>query len=128
MTDKRAGERARTFIKGRLMFGAGVMSADCDVRNLSPTGAKIMVDEEIPIPNEFTLDLPSKSRSFKATVAWRHGDEVGLAFEPEAAPADPADPQARITQLEAENAKLRSQIRRLQGELALRGTMDMSGI
>ncbi len=128
MSEQRAGDRTRTFITARLVFGSGAIAAECGVRNLSPTGAKLLVDAEIPLPSEFTLEIPSKNRSHKAKVAWRHGDEVGVAFEIAPAPANPDDPQARIAELEAENAKLRKKVRNLQNELALRGTIEMSGI
>lgn len=125
--NQRTDERTRTFVAGRLVFGAGAIAAECGIRNLSSTGAKLVVDAEIPLPSEFALEIPSKNRSHKAKIAWRHGDEVGVAFEivPAAAPSDPA---ARIAELEAENARLRKQVKRLQSELVLRETMKESGI
>ncbi|MBK9083074.1 MAG: PilZ domain-containing protein [Rhizobiales bacterium] len=128
MTEKRAGKRSRTFITARLLFGEGALSADCDIRNLSNEGAKLLVDEEIPVPQDFTLEIPSKNRIHKAHVVWRHGDGVGVAFEQEKPVDDDLDPKARIRRLEQENASLRRQLRLLRAELAMRTEMSEGAI
>ena len=128
MTEKRAGKRARTFIIGRLLFGEGALSADCEIRNLSGDGAKLIVDEEIPVPQDFMLEIPGKNRIHKSHVVWRHGDSVGVSFEPDESAGDDLDPKTRIRRLEQENASLRRQLHLLRAELAMRTEMSEGAI
>lgn len=81
MEERRAKERTRTLIAARMVFGAQGLTAECEIRNLSATGAKLIVDEEIPVPTEFMLEIPSKHRTHKARLVWRHADACGVVFD-----------------------------------------------
>jgi len=122
----RATDRKRTFIAGRLTFGGGALSASCNVRDLSPQGARVAVDPEITLPTRVTLEIPSRNLREEATLRWRNGDVVGLEFlSAQAAAEDGGDPLAqRVRALEEENAKLRKQVRDLRVELANRLARD----
>ncbi|KMO34423.1 pilus assembly protein PilZ [Methylobacterium tarhaniae] len=114
MSELRRETRLRTFLKGRIIFNNGNSSMDCLVRDLSPSGARLMLSQTATLPDGFDLLIPAKDRSHKATLRWRKADSIGVTFADEAArpassTADPAPAAllARIHELETENATLR---------------------
>lgn len=123
MTASRLSDRQRTFIAGRLTFGAGAMSVSCHVRDLSPHGARVTLDPQVALPQRMMLEIPSRAINEAVRMRWRHGEVAGLEFESaEAAPGE--DPDQRLRALEEENAKLRKQLRELRTELANRIARD----
>jgi hypothetical protein len=109
--------RLRVFLKGRIQFNNSASSIDCLVRDMSPTGARLVLSETATLPAKFDLFIPQKERTFRATLCWRREDGVGVTFD--GANDDARGSQAalsdattsallrRIGELEAENAVLR---------------------
>jgi hypothetical protein len=120
MSEHRRETRQRVFLKGRVVFNNGSSSLDCLVRDMSPTGARLVMSEATTLPDAFDLYIPQKDRTYRATLRWRREGGIGGSFEGPAragtAPASP-DPAAtdasvtlllkRISELETENAALR---------------------
>ncbi len=117
MSELRRETRLRTFLKGRIIFNNGNSSMDCLVRDLSASGARLMLSQTATLPEGFDLVIPAKDRTHKATLRWRKADSVGVTFaeeavrSPAAPDATPAVLLARIRELEAENASLRRQLK-----------------
>lgn len=114
MSELRRETRLRTFLKGRIIFNNGNSSMDCLVRDLSASGARLMLSQTATLPAGFDLVIPAKDRTHKATLRWRKDDSIGVTFAeegarpaPSMADATPAALIARIQELEAENATLR---------------------
>ncbi|QLP97965.1 MAG: PilZ domain-containing protein [Rhodoblastus sp.] len=125
MTVSRATERQRIFIAGRLTFAGGVMSVACNVRDLSDHGARVAVDPGTTLPSRMTLEIASRNLTREVELRWRHGDVAGVEFLGAASTAaNTSDPEARIRQLEEENARLRKQLRDVRAELANRIARD----
>ena len=77
---ERGASRRRVYLGGKVIYGKGMFSPDCTVRDLSPTGARISLGKRQSIPdNVFFLDLKS-GRIYEATVAWRRTPNFGLKF------------------------------------------------
>ena len=53
---------------------------DCVISNISPSGAKLYVGEELVRGTDVRL-LFGEYGEFDATVAWCHGDEIGVKFD-----------------------------------------------
>ena len=129
MSEHRRETRQRVFLKGRIMFNNGASSFDCLVRDMSATGARLVMSDATTLPDAFDLYIPQKDRTFRATLRWRREDGIGVIFTEEqartvAAPPDPAAADAsvslllkRIGERETENAALR----RLLASTAQRG-------
>ncbi|GJD63364.1 hypothetical protein MPEAHAMD_3530 [Methylobacterium frigidaeris] len=125
MSELRRETRLRTFLKGRIVFNNGNSSMDCLVRDISASGARLMLSQTATLPDGFDLIIPAKDRTHKATLRWRKADSVGVTFADEAAhPAaasasdtTPAALLARIRELEAENASLRRQLQEAEAVL-----------
>ncbi len=118
MSELRRETRLRTFLKGRIIFNNGNSSMDCLIRDLSASGARLMLSQTATLPASFDLIIPAKGLTHKATLRWRKDDSIGVTFAedaarpaPSLADATPAALIARIHELEAENASLRRQLK-----------------
>jgi hypothetical protein len=78
--ERRADDRIRTLVHGKLIIGDGLTSPDCVVRNRSIGGAQVRVLSAEELPLTVGLLLITEGLLFDATVVWRHGDKIGLAF------------------------------------------------
>ncbi len=133
-SEQRRSVRMKTFLKGRIVFNSGASTMDCLIRDLSGAGARLELSQTSALPEVFDLVVPNKDATYRATLKWRRETGVGVTFDapgrqpvpqpavvteatPVAAaaaePAAPADPSLslllrRISELEAENAALRS--------------------
>jgi PilZ domain len=101
------------------VFNNGSSSFDCLVRDMSSSGARLVMSDATTLPEVFDLYIPQKDRTYRSTLRWRREDGIGVTFEePARAPAgaapDPAATEAsvtmllrRVSELETENAALR---------------------
>jgi hypothetical protein len=78
--ERRAEYRIRTLIYGKLIVGDGLANPDCVVRNRSTGGAQVRVLRGEALPPNVGLLLITEGLLFHATVVWRRGDKIGLAF------------------------------------------------
>ena len=76
-------ERRRTFKSGRISYAKGSITVDCLVRDVSPHGAKIRLQSDLPVPDRFSLYVHSDGLKVSCAVRWRSGDTVGVEFESE---------------------------------------------
>jgi len=77
--DYRAAQRHRTLKGGRIVVNDGFSTFDCTVRNLSDTGAKLVISSSLAIPQRFELAMQD-GRRFTCEVAWRSETEIGVRF------------------------------------------------
>jgi hypothetical protein len=54
---------------------------DCTVRDLSETGACLIVPSQVGIPETFLLLMRDGKSKQPCRVAWRSGNRIGVAFE-----------------------------------------------
>jgi len=78
--ERRTQPRHRVLKGGRLSFhdGGGV---DCTVRNLSPTGAGVDVDNPAGLPDSFTLLIESERLLRHCHAVWHNDRRIGIAFD-----------------------------------------------
>ena len=86
MNERRNGPRHRTQKTGTIKFrsndGFHRNSADCRVRNLSPTGARLEVASQIGIPDNFVLWIEFDELEQPCQVTWRTATRLGVKFTP----------------------------------------------
>ena len=75
----RENVRSRSFLGAKIVLDGGYSVFDCIVRDISPAGARLKVQNAVSIPDTFKL-LLSDGRSFDATVKWRRINSVGISF------------------------------------------------
>ena len=78
-TEKRASARRRTLKSGKIVFNNRNSTIDCTVRNLSDTGAKLVVASALGIPDSFELAISGEPPR-TCRVARRTLTEIGVEF------------------------------------------------
>jgi len=80
MTDEnRHTQRRRTLKGGRIVLNDGFSTFDCTIRNMSESGAKLVVASILGIPQRFQLALDD-GRHFDCDAVWRTETEIGVRF------------------------------------------------
>jgi len=117
MAERRKVARSRTLLGGVIAFNQRKSSMDCQVRNFSTTGAKVIFANTAIVPDQFDLTIAHKERSYRARMAWRGLDEAGVEFlgEYENSVPVPLDLIQRLRDSEAEKAALRRRLKQLGG-------------
>jgi hypothetical protein len=90
--ERRKGHpRTRTWKTGSIRFRGnggfhpnGVI--DCQVANLSPTGARLQVASQIGIPDDFVLWIEFDDVKVPCRVIWRTARHMGVEFNTQAQP------------------------------------------
>ena len=80
MDNRRIAPRLRTVLTGTVVFDDRKIAVSCNIRDISETGARIAFGALVSIPDEFTLEIPSKRRRHSAQAMWRRGLEMGVVF------------------------------------------------
>ncbi len=124
--DKRRLDRVRTILAAQAILGRGLPDIDCQIKDLSDTGARLYVDSKTFLPEQFELRIPKKNVSRVAQVRWRNGTLVGVQFILDRWTVERSDPVARIHQLEAENADLRRRVAEMAERLFNYGDTERS--
>jgi hypothetical protein len=124
MQELRSVERVRSFLRARIIFNNRMSTIDCVIKNYSPSGAKIALNDSLAVPTEFEIDIPQKGRSFHARMVWRDKEAMGVEFmdskDPGAVPSVQVHsdtPEQRIYELQLQNAELKGKILRLRKRL-----------
>jgi PilZ domain-containing protein len=120
MSERRQSTRQKSFLRGCIYFNNRRSSTDCLIRDISPTGARLIFSDTVTIPDLVDLYIPQKEQTLRARVQWRHGDEVGIAFGALATGRAKRDEELmeRVEKLETEVASLRKMLKRLKAEVA----------
>ena len=95
--NRRKRPRRRTLLAGVLVLKDGVQ-AECTIRELSVSGAKVRISATLPTPRTVQLIDLTNAIGHQAQVAWRDGADLGLRFMVSAdlrAGGDPAMAQMR---------------------------------
>ncbi len=114
MSETRSTDRLRALMRAQAIFNNGCSSHDCQIRNISKSGAKLILSASFALPEQFDLHVPARQKTYRATVRWRSSTEVGVAF----VASGENDMRARIAELEAETRFLRARNAELGHELA----------
>ena len=81
-SERRAEPRVALSAPGRVMHGERMgMWADCVIKDLSPSGAKIELSHFYRLPPRFVLMHFREAVAFEVVLKWRRGDLAGMAFE-----------------------------------------------
>jgi hypothetical protein len=119
--DERSEARMRTVVNVRAIFNGGQSKVDCQIHNITKTGAKLTLSASIGLPRTFLLEIPSRRAVYKAEIIWRRQNIVGirlLPFEAKDPGGDEGSMTQRLEKLTAENAGLRRRVFELAARLA----------
>jgi len=117
---ERRAPRQRAFLSAKLVYLDNSISIDCSVTQISATGAKINVKEDVNLPERFRLEIPLRRVKTEARLVRREAESIAVAFGTEAEPfeSSPSALSQRIRVLEAENRMLRATCQALNEQLA----------
>jgi hypothetical protein len=122
-TNNRRAPRQRSFLQGRIYYNNRRSSADCTVRDINETGARLTFPTAVAIPEEIELHIPQRKECYHAKVRWQRGREVGVQIgnadsttveSPSIAPAAGVSVEERLRRLEHEVAILRRRLEETQ--------------
>jgi len=80
MIERRTAQRHRVLKQGTLAFSSGG-SADCTVRNISSSGARIEIENPVGLPESFTLVIASADLMRHCHPVWIGNQQLGVAFD-----------------------------------------------
>lgn len=76
----RSADRRRTLKAGLIAYSGRHVTLRCAVRDISETGARLLVDGSIGAPDTFELIIDMDGVEADCRVVWRRGKEVGVVF------------------------------------------------
>ncbi len=80
--ERRAEPRVSINARGRIMHGDKLgIWADCMIKDLSDSGAKIELSHLHKVPPRFILINFQAGMAFEVVLKWRRGDLAGMSFE-----------------------------------------------
>jgi hypothetical protein len=80
MSERRNFMRRVAFCKGIIIPAGGATHCPAVVRDYSAGGARLTVDEDCLIPDEFLLDVPARREMRQVRVRWRRPGLLGVMF------------------------------------------------
>lgn len=125
MQERRGAARQKSFLRGNIQFNNGRNSVDCLIRDFTGRGARLVCSDTITTPDVVDVYIPQKEQTFRAHVMWRHAQEIGVAFDQQAAsppgdaPNKGLDLAIRVERLEAELANMKRLLKRLRADAGL---------
>ena len=81
VAERRPNPRSRVLLSGIVTYGDGAYSFDCSFRNLSATGARVVMGKNLQFPSQFFLINVRDRVAYDCKVIWNKGGEVGVAFK-----------------------------------------------
>lgn len=78
--ENRREQRRRVLLTGQIVYSANEMTARCTIQDISRSGARIRLPADTLLSDPLYLINMSHGLAFKATVAWRRENRVGLIF------------------------------------------------
>lgn len=113
MIDRRDNIRDKVIYGGVASVDDRGSTRDCIIRNFSEKGASIEFNDVAHLPEEMSLTIARKARSFLARIIWRGVNTIGVAFHD--AP-EHSDLGERLRKSEKKKRELQRRIKTLLGE------------
>jgi len=79
--DRKPSPRPRVLLRGLIVYGAGTFTTECVIRNLTPNGARVVVDQLSQISERFYLINIRDGVAYDAHVVWNKGLNIGVSFD-----------------------------------------------
>jgi PilZ domain len=84
--NKRIAARQRVIKAAKIISLDRSTMSDCSVKNVSATGAQILVENQAIVPKEFYFFQVKDNQMCSAKVVWRRENLVGIHFTGEMGP------------------------------------------
>ena len=80
IADGRKASRKRVILGAKVIYNEGAFSLDCRIRDISDSGARIVLSASSIIPTRVVLVDIRNSIAYEAEVVWLKAPEFGLRF------------------------------------------------
>jgi len=80
MDERRKVPRRRVLKEGKIVFPDGMRVLDCTIRDMSESGAKLLIANTVGLPDSFHLYEKSSGMLYPAAVVWRRPNALGITF------------------------------------------------
>jgi len=80
MNEKRKTQRRRVLKEGKIIFADGMRVIDCTIRDMSDTGARLLIANTVGVPETFHLFEKSSGMVYPTSVSWRQASAIGVKF------------------------------------------------
>ena len=77
---ERSSDRRRVLKAGVIAYSGRHVTLRCGIRDLSESGARVLVEGSVAAPDSFELLSDSDGMEVACQVVWRRGMEVGVRF------------------------------------------------
>jgi len=119
MSERRQSTRQKSLLRGCIYFNNRRSAFNCLIRDISATGARLILSETISVPDVIDLYVSQKEETLRARVQCAAAANGGRVRSAAHAPRKPADDLAeRVEKLEAEVAALKKLLKRLKSDVA----------
>ena len=81
MDEKRKTQRRRVLKEGKIIFADGMRVIDCTIRDISDSGARLLIANTVGVPETFHLFEKSSGMVYPTRVAWRQANAIGVKFD-----------------------------------------------
>ena len=78
--EQRGEPRHKVNKKGLIVYVGDELGVECEIRDLSATGAKLRLDNDITVPSCFDLIILPENITKKVQVCWRDDRDLGIQF------------------------------------------------
>ncbi len=80
-SERRPKSRKRVLFSAIVTYAGGNFSFECNIRNLSETGARIDVGKHTQFPSDFYLINIRDRVAYDAKVVWQDANNIGVTFK-----------------------------------------------
>jgi hypothetical protein len=80
--ERRSAPRSRVFFGGEILIDPDLRPVACHVKNVSVSGANVVVQSGELLPDQFDLIIRKTNQKHRAIVTWSSGRQLGVAYRP----------------------------------------------
>ena len=78
--ESRRSKRLDVIWKGTITWGMGHPAIICIIKDISPNGAQLMVEDSRQVPDKFLLKVCNSAKSYRCQSVWRDSQTLGVRF------------------------------------------------
>ena len=79
-SDRRQLRRAEAYLRGLVVSQDGKLKIDCRVEDLTKTGARLVINKGVLLPDPMYLITANKESGFEAVIIWTEAVQYGVRF------------------------------------------------
>jgi hypothetical protein len=80
-SNRGSAPRKRVLLTGLIVYGNAAFTCDCSFRDLSATGARIIVPQLVQLPEQFHVINMREGVAYGSRLVWNKGLEIGIKIE-----------------------------------------------